>query len=211
MLNLSLKLKIFLPPVWVYASYGNRTHVNSLEGCYATTTPTILRRLTIEEMNLRTFKLGFFLTNILSVTSRKNQNNSLRSGVNFSLTRLICSHSSKAVVVSGLLLLHVNGNSKNDKNLLFQEYFVPLTHTIVMLNLSLKLNIFLPPVWVSASYGNRTHVNSLEGCYATTTSTILRRLTIEEMNLRIFKLGFFLTNILSVTSEITKTILWEAE
>ena len=23
------------------ASYGNRTHVNSLEGCYATTTPTM--------------------------------------------------------------------------------------------------------------------------------------------------------------------------
>ena len=25
-----------------HASYGNRTHVNSLEGCYATTTPTML-------------------------------------------------------------------------------------------------------------------------------------------------------------------------
>ena len=171
----------------------------------------MLRRLTIEEMNLRTFKLGFFLTNILSRTSRKNQNNSLTSGVNFSLTRPIYSHSSKAVVVSGLLLLQVNGNSENDKNLLFQEYFFPLTHTIVMLNLSLKLKILLPPVWVCASYGKRTHVNSLEGCYATTTPTMLRRFTIEGMNLRTFKLGFFLTNILSVTSEITKTILWEAE
>ena len=112
----------------------NRTHVNSLEGCYATTTPTMLRRCTIEEMNLGTFKFGFFLTHFLSVTSRKNQNNSLRSGVNFSLTRPICSHSSKADVVSGLLLLKVNGNSKNHKNLLFHEYFVPLTHTIVMSN-----------------------------------------------------------------------------
>ena len=90
-------------------------------------------------------------------------------------------------------------------------YFVPLTHTIVMLNLSLKLNILLLPVWVYASYGNRTHVNSLEGCYATTTPTVLSRFTIEEMNLRTFKLGFFLTNILSVTSEKTKTILWEAD
>ena len=90
-------------------------------------------------------------------------------------------------------------------------YFVPLTHTIVMLNLSLKLNILLLPVWVYASYGNRTLVNSLEGCYATTTPTMLRRFTIEEMNLRTFKLGFFLTNILSVTSEKTETILWEAD
>ena len=55
------------------------------------------------------------------LTSRKNQNNSLRSEVNFSLTRPICSHSSKAVVVSGLLVLKVNGNLKNDKNLLFHD------------------------------------------------------------------------------------------
>ena len=86
------EIKYSLPVVRVYASYGNRTHVNSLEGCYATTTPTMLRRFTIEEMNFRTFKHGFFLTHFLSVTSRKNQNNSLRSGVNFSLTRLISSH-----------------------------------------------------------------------------------------------------------------------
>ena len=90
-------------------------------------------------------------------------------------------------------------------------YFVPLTHTIVMLNLSLKLNILLLPVWIYASYGNRTHVNSLESCYATTTPTMLRRFSIEEMNLRTFKPGFFLTNILSVTSEKTETILWEAD
>ena len=75
----------------------------------------MLRRFTIEEMNLRTFKLGLFLTNILSVTSRKNQNNSLRSGVNFSLTRTICSHSSKAVVVSGLLLLKDLGIQKETR------------------------------------------------------------------------------------------------
>ena len=127
----------------MYASYGKRTHVNSLEGCYATTTPTMLRSFTFEEMNFRTFIHGLFLTHLLSVTSRKNQNNSLRSGVNFPLTRPFCSHSSNAVVVSGLLLLKVNGNSKHDKSLLFHECFVPLTHTIVMLNLSLKLNTFL--------------------------------------------------------------------
>ena len=121
LLYLSLKLNVLLPRVWVYASYGNRTHVNSLEGCYATTTPTMLKRFTIEEMNFRTFKHGFFLTHFLSVTARKNQRNSLRSGVNFSLTRPICSHSSKAVVVSGLLVLKVNGNLKNDKNLLFHD------------------------------------------------------------------------------------------
>ena len=87
-LNLSLKTNTLLPVVWVYASYVNRTHVNSLEGCYATTTPMMLRRFTIEEMNFRTFKHGFFLKHLISVPSRKNQNDSLRSGVNFSLTRL---------------------------------------------------------------------------------------------------------------------------
>ena len=95
--NLSLKTNTLLPVVWVYASYVNRTHVNSLEGCYATTTPMMLRRFTIEEMNFRTFKHGFFLEHFLSVTSRKNQNNSLISGIIFSLTRLICSQLSKVV------------------------------------------------------------------------------------------------------------------
>ena len=131
----------------------------------------------------------------------------MRSGVIFSLTRLICSQLSKAVVVSCLLLLKVNGNSKNDKNLLFHEFFVPLRHTIVMINLSLKTNTLLPVLWVYASYGNWTHVNSLEGCYATTTPSMLRRLTIEEMKFRTFKHGFFLTHFLSVTSKKIKTIL----
>ena len=199
MLNLSLKLNILLLPVWVYASYGNRTHVNSLEGCYATTTPTMLRRITIEEMNFRLFKLGFFLTNILSVTSKRNHNYSLRSGVVFSLIRLICFSLFEScrfwfVTSQGF------GDSKRDMNSLFHEYFVLLTHTIVMFNLSLKLDTFLPVVWVYASYLNRTHVNSLEGVYATTTPTMLRRLTIEEMNVRTFKLGFFLTHFPSVTS-----------
>ena len=199
MFNLSLKLNILLPPFWVNASYGNRTHVNSLEGCYATTTPTMLRRITIEEMNFRLFKLGFFLTNILSVTSKRNHNYSLRSGVVFSLIRLICFSLIEScrfwfVTSQGF------GDSKRDMNSLFHEYFVLLTHTIVMFNLSLKLNTFLPVVWVYASYLNRTHVNSLEGVYATTTPTMLRRLTIEEMNVRTFKLGFFLTHFPSVTS-----------
>ena len=89
MFKLSLKLHTILPVVWYYASYGNRTHVNSLEGCYATTTPTMLRGFTIEEINFRTFKHGFFITHFLSVTSKKNQNYSMRSGVVFSLTRLM--------------------------------------------------------------------------------------------------------------------------
>ena len=72
MFKLSLKLHTLLPVVWFCASYVNRTHVNSLEGCYATTTPTMLTRLTIEEINFRNFKQEFFITHFLSVTSRKN-------------------------------------------------------------------------------------------------------------------------------------------
>ena len=159
----------------------------------------MLRRFTIEEMNFRTFKHGFFLKHLIRVT-RKNQKNSLRSGVIFSLTRLVCSQLSKAVFVSGLLLLKVNGNSKNDKNVLFHEYFVPLTHTIVMFKLSLKFHTLFPVVWFHASYVNRTHVNSLKGCYATTTPTMLRRFTIEEINFRTFKHEFFVKQFLSVKS-----------
>ena len=206
--NISLKRNTLLPVVWVYASYVNRIHANSLVGCYINTSPTMLRTLTIVMMNFKTFKRGFFLTHFLSVTSRKNQKNSLRSGVNFSLTRKICSHSSKAVVF--FWFVSSSGQWEFKKRQEF-KYFVPLTHTIVMLNLSLKLNILLPTVWDYASYGNRTHVISLEGSYATTTPTMLRRLTIEEFNFRTFKHGFFLTHFLSVISRKTQKILWEAE
>ena len=88
--NLSRKTNTLLPVVWVFASFGNRTHVNSLDVCYATTTPTILRSCTIKETKFKIFQYWFFLTNFLSVTSRKHQSYSLRSGVVFSLTRLIC-------------------------------------------------------------------------------------------------------------------------
>ena len=128
----------------------------------------------------------------------------------FSLTRLLCFS-----LIESCRFWFVTSQGqwefKKWQEFTISWYFVPLTHTIVMLNLYLKLNILLPPVWVYASYGIRTHVNGLEGCYATTTPTLLRRFTIEEMYLRTFKLGFFLTNILSVTSEKTKTILWEAD
>ena len=36
-------------PVCYFASYGNRTHVNSLEGCYVTTTPMMLLNCVMEE------------------------------------------------------------------------------------------------------------------------------------------------------------------
>ena len=62
----------------------------------------------------------------------------------FSLTRLLC-FSLIESCVSDLLLLEVIGKSKNDKKLLFYECFVPLTHTIVKLNLFLKTNTVLPP------------------------------------------------------------------
>ena len=40
------------------------------------------------------------------------------------------------------------GDSKRAKNVRFHEYFVPLMHTIVMFNLSLKLNTLLPVFWI---------------------------------------------------------------
>ena len=199
MFNLSLKLNILLPPFWVYASYRNRTHVNSLEGCYATTTPTMLKRFTIEEMNFRTFNHGFFLTHFLSVTARKNQKNSVRKRNKF-----FANQTNFFSLIESCRFWFVTSKGqwefKKRQEFTIAWYFVPLTHTIVMFSLSLKINILLPPFWVYASYGNRTHVNSLEGCYATTTPTMLKRFTIEEMNFRTFKQGFFLTHFLSVTA-----------
>ena len=55
--------------------------------------------------------------------SKKKSKKFFEKRSKFSLTRPICSHSSKAVVVSGLLVLKVNGNLKNDKNLLFHDIF----------------------------------------------------------------------------------------
>ena len=49
----------------------------------------MLRKCTIEATKFRIFKHWVFFTHFLSVTSRKHQNYSLRSGVVFSLTRLI--------------------------------------------------------------------------------------------------------------------------
>ena len=74
----------------------------------------MLRRCSIEEMNLGRDESRKFQTKkhfSLEVSQEKTKKNFLRSGV-FSLTRQICSHSSKAVVVSGLLVLKVNGNLK---------------------------------------------------------------------------------------------------
>ena len=141
-----------------------------------------------------------FSLNIFRVSHQeKTKNNSLGSGVFFSLTRLI-----RFSLIESCRFWFVTsqgfGDSKRAKNLLFHEYFVPLMHTIVMFNLSLKLNTFLLVVWVYASYGNRTHVNSLEGGYATTTPTMLRRFTIEGINFRTFKHGFFLTHFPSAIS-----------
>ena len=198
-MTLSLNLNILLPPVWVYASYGNRTHVNSLESCYATTTPTMLKRFTIEEMNFRTFKKGFFLTHFISVTARKNQKNFFEKLSKFFANQTSLFSFIESCCCFWFVTSKGQWEFKKRQEITISWYFVPLTHTIVM-TLSLNLNILLPPVWVYASYGNRTHVNSLESCYATTTPTMLKRFTIEEMNFRTFKKGFFLTHFLSVTA-----------
>ena len=70
---------------------------------------------------IQNFQTWIFPYTISKCHSKKKPKISLRSGVSFSLTRPICSHSSKAVVFSGLLVLKVNGNLKKDKNLLFHD------------------------------------------------------------------------------------------
>ena len=90
------------------ASYGNRTHVNSLEGYYATTTPTML-----------------------TWTSMKIQ----------LVTVLFCQK-----------LIDDRRAKCRERERCTKTFYWRMT---------------------IASYGSRTHVNSLEGYYATTTPTIL--------------------------------------
>ena len=82
-----------------------------------------------------------------------------------------------------------------------------------MFNLSLKTNTRLQPFWVYALYGNRTHVNSLDVCYPTTTPTIDaekvydRRPEFQNLQTWIFSYKYSECHI----KKKTKTILWEAE
>ena len=125
----------------------------------------------ISELSNMDFSLHIFRVS----HQEKTKNNSLGSGVFFSLTILI-----RFSLIESCRFCFVTsqgfGDSKRYKNLLFLEYFVPFLHTIVKFNLSLKLNFLLPVV------------------------TMLRRLTIEEINFRTIKHGFFLTHFPSVTA-----------
>ena len=202
--------KYYLPVVWVYALYRNWTHVYNLEGCVASSTPTMLRRYTFEEMTSRSFKHWFSLLHFLSVTSRKNQNYCLRSGVVFSLARLICFS-----LIESCCFWFVTSRGhwevKNDRNLLLYECFVPLTHKIVLFNLSLKANT----IYRSSEFMRHTGIEPCQqlgrlSCYHYTNDT--EKSYDRRDDFQNFQTLFFFLQIFWMSrQEKTKTIVWEAE
>ena len=209
--NLSLKTNTLLPVVCIYESYRNRNHVNSLEGCVATSTPTMLRRYTIKEMTFTSFKHWFFLTNCLSVTSRKNQNYCFRSGVIFSPARPICFSLIEScwfwfITSRGhweikkrqeftILWMFCPSNAHNSIVQFFPENKYSFTGRL--------------SVWILPESKPCQQLGMLR-CYQYTNDT--EKSKDEEINFRTFKHWLFFLQIFWVShQEKIKTIVWEAE
>ena len=106
------------------ASYGNWTHVNSLEGYYATTTSTMLTWTLVKIQGVTVL----FCQKLIDDRRAKSTERTLHQNIHWRMT--------------------------------------------------------------NASYGNRTHVNSLEGYYATTTPTMLTsRVVIKQWETNWLKIG----------------------
>ena len=81
-----------------------------------------------------------------------------------------------------------------------------------MFNLSLKTNTLLPVVWVYASYGSHTYVNSLEGCLLCYHYTNDAEKAYDRRNKFInFRILFFPYKFSEGHIKKTKTNLWEVE
>ena len=154
------------------ASYENRTHVNSLEGYYANTTPTMLTWTLVKIQGVTVL----FCQKLIDDLRAKCRERTQHQNIHWRMT--IASYGNRT---------HVNS---------FEGYYATTTPTMLTWTLvkiqgvtvlfcqkliddlrakcrerTQHQNIY----WrmAIASYGNRTHVNSLEGYYATTTPTML--------------------------------------
>ena len=149
------------------ASNGNRTHVNSLEGYYATTTPTMLTsRVVIKQWETNWLKIGE------QSAERERSTKTFTDG--WQLHRTGIEPMSKAWKAT-MLQLHQRCSHQelwlyNEKRSSCVKNWLTIgekkcREKTLHQNNRQRITI--------ASYGNRTHVNSLEGFYATTTPTML--------------------------------------
>ena len=139
-------------PVSSSVSYGTLTFLKTLEGNYATTTPTVLVYSDLDGRNLYGFK-PFWRKVLL-----KNSNQTWSSASCWNWTHVNCLEMCCATTTSRMLLNPDTGKGEHRSCIFFCN------------ESNCKISI---KVVASASYGNRTHVNSLESYYATITPTIL--------------------------------------
>ena len=138
--------------VIAFASYGNGTHVNSLEGYYATTTPTVLAYSDSygrKDYEVSPFWSKVFLRNFIQTSISAHYWN--RTHMN-SLERYYAP-------TTPMMLLHSQKEKGEQHGC---AHFCNKYHRKFSIN-----------VMASASYGNRTNINKLGGYYATTAPTML--------------------------------------
>ena len=134
------------------ASYGNRTHVNSLEGYYATNTPTMLVYSVPD--GRKHYGLKRFLSEVYWKVS-----DPVSSSVSYGTLTFLKTLEGNYATTTPTVLVYSNLDGRN-------LYGFKSSWRKVFLKISNQ-------TWSSASCWNWTHVNCLEMCCATTTSMML--------------------------------------
>ena len=155
------------------ASYGNRTHVNSLEGYYATTTTTMLTsRVVITQWETVLLCQKLIDDRRLKKCREKtlHQNNRQRITIASYGNRTHVNSLEGYYATTTPTMLTSRVVIKQVETVLFCQKLIE-DRRAKCRERAQHQNIY----WrmTIASYGNRTHVNSLEGYYATTTPTML--------------------------------------
>ena len=146
-------------PVCYFASFGNRTHVNSSEGCYVTTTPMMLLNSVMEEGQ----QTGCFF--FCNKYQRKISVNVIASASYKHRTHINSLEGYYATTTPTMPVYDDKEKGEQQGCELFCNKY----------HLKFSINVI-----ASASYGNRTHIYSLEGYYATTTPTMLLNYVMEK-------------------------------
>ena len=154
------------------ASYGNRTHVNSLEGYYANTTPTMLTWTLVKIQGVTVL----FCQKLIDDRREKVQRENAAPKQSPTDDNCIVRESNPCNSFEGYyatttptMLTWTFVIIQWETVLLRQKLFDNRTAKAQRENAALKQS----PTDDNVSYGNGTHVKSLEGYYATTTPRML--------------------------------------
>ena len=134
------------------ASYGNRTHVNSLKGYYATITPTMLVYSVPD--GRKHYGLKRFLSEVYWKVS-----DPVSSSVSYGTLTFLKTLEGNYATTTPTVLVYSDLDGRNLYG------FKPSWGKVLLKNSN--------QTWSSASCWNWTHVNCLEMCCATTTSMML--------------------------------------